>query len=181
MCLWAEAIGIINNKMSLISATDTELLNNQIWYLDKGWLVHLNQAHCVVKSLTRPWHCWKPPSCRLSKVTADSLLWQPLFHTLTSPLVPAAGEDVERSRGSNHCTKSRSARYTADSKHQEQAPILNTCASQSKPWQQSFPCVFLNWSCTAVEIIYLLTLFTRQLHFNVTRLMSTFCLQMWSM
>lgn len=37
-----------NNKMSSISVTDTELLNNQVWYLDKGWLVHLNQAHCVV-------------------------------------------------------------------------------------------------------------------------------------
>lgn len=42
MSPWAKIIGIINNKMTLISATDIELLNNQGWYLDKGWLVHLN-------------------------------------------------------------------------------------------------------------------------------------------
>lgn len=64
--------------MSLISVTDMVLLNNQGYYLDKCWLVHLNQAHCAVQSLTRPWLCWKPPSRRLSKVTADSFLWQPL-------------------------------------------------------------------------------------------------------
>lgn len=72
MSPWAKIIRIINNNMSSISATDMELLNNQGWYLDMGWLVHLNQAYCVVQSLTRPWLCWKPPSRRLSKVTAKS-------------------------------------------------------------------------------------------------------------
>ena len=78
MSPWGKIIGVINNRMSSISATDTELLNNQGWYLDKGWLVRSNQAHCVAQSLTRPWLCWKPPwGCQTTYFTTDSFLWWP--------------------------------------------------------------------------------------------------------
>lgn len=95
MSLWPKIIRIINNNTSLISATDMTLLNNQGWYLDKGWLVHLNQAHCVMQSITRPRLCWKPPSRRLSEATTDSFLWRPHYDIPT--IVTAAKEEVKKS------------------------------------------------------------------------------------
>lgn len=57
-----------------ISPTDVELLNNQGSSLDKCWLVHWNQAHCVQRSLTRPWLGGKPQSggCQTSPQTVSS-------------------------------------------------------------------------------------------------------------
>lgn len=62
------------NRERLISPTDMELLNNQGSYLDKCWLVHLNQAHCVPHSLTRPRLGGKPQSggCQKSPQTVSS-------------------------------------------------------------------------------------------------------------
>lgn len=64
----------VMHRKCLISPTDVELLNNQGSSLDKCWLVHWNQAHCVQRSLTRPRLGGKPQSggCQTSPQTVSS-------------------------------------------------------------------------------------------------------------
>lgn len=67
----------------LISPTDTELLNNQGSSLDKCWLVHLNQAHCVQRLINTTTARRETSIRRMSDVTTDGFLRDPRLQEAT--------------------------------------------------------------------------------------------------